>query len=290
MTNNTDTKRITKSTLNQLAKDIYGTEVYCEHIRSVRRGWYLYNADEMTLIGININEAFNYLETQKVSNQKAISKAIAPEELLNILMEKFPNCIVKDVTKIRPLQRYIHKKIYTALDRQYSKKEILAALAIYAQSTAYCEKLAKGGNRIDLEGNSCEIISKLHQEDAQARLTGETRMRPVKQKKPKKIEAPLPIPELDDLIVGKLEICVKINELPADSKTLRNGWEEFIIDANGEMVKITVRPRTWKKLQTALHDFPVWVAHIRGKMGNRIKSGFELLTPGMQIFEKHPKL
>ncbi len=287
---NTDTKRINKITLNQLAKDIYGIEVYCEHIRSVRRGWYLYNADEMTFIGININEAFLYLETRKVSKPNVVTDTIAPEELLNILIEKFPDCIVKEPTKTRPLQRYIHKKIYVALDKKYSKKEILAALAIYVQSTVYCEILANGGYRIDLEGKSCEEISQLHQDDARARLTGEKLMRPVKQKKVKKIEIPLPIPELDDLIVGKMEMCVKISGLPADSKTLRNGWEEFVIDANGEMVKITIRPRTWKKLQTALHEFPVWVAHIRGKMGNRIKSGFELLTPGIQIFEKHPKV
>ncbi|MFK5971140.1 MAG: ProQ/FINO family protein [Candidatus Marithrix sp.] len=284
-TKNTDTKRITKTTLNQLAKSIYGTSVYCEHIRSMRRGWYLYNADKMTFIGMNANEAFNYLETKQVP----IPATTNPEKMLDILAEKFSHCIFKDTTKIRPLQRYIHKKIYAALDKKYSKEEILAALVLYTQSTAYCEQLAKGGDRINLAGDPCETISQLHQADAQARFAGEQPMRSTKKKKVKQSKVPLVIPELDDLIVGKMEICVKISELPADSKTLRNGWEEFVIDANGEMVKITIRPRTWKKLQTALHEFPMWVAHIRGKRGNHIKGGFELLTPGMQIFEKHPK-
>ncbi|HHB92144.1 MAG TPA: hypothetical protein ENK59_02895 [Thioploca sp.] len=280
----TDTKRITKTTLNKLAQSIYGTSAYCEHIRSMRRGWYLYNADEMTFIGINANEAFKYLE--------AIPKpaTTSPEKMLDILAKKFPNCIFKDTTKIRPLQRYIHKKIYAALDKKYSKEEILAALVLYTQSTIYCEQLAKGGYRINLAGEPCETISQLHQADAQARLVGKRPMRLIKKKKVKQSKEPPVIPELDDIIVGKMEICIKINELPADSRTLRNGWEEFIIDANGQMVKITIRPRTWKKLQTALHKFPMWVAHIRGKRGNRIKGGFELLTPGVQIFEKHPKV
>ena len=94
---------------------------------------------------------------------------------------------------------------------------------------------------------------------------------------------------VDELIKGKLEICIKINDLPNDSKTLRNGWEEFIIDTQGKMVKITVRPRTWKKLQEASRNYPAWIANIRGTIGSRIKGGFELLTPGVQIFEKTPK-
>ncbi len=287
----TETKRITKTTLNQLAKSIYGTDVYCEHIRSIRRGWYLYNADKMTFIGTNATEAFGYLESKQVPEPDTSAPiAIIPDKMLDILAEKFPNCIFKDITKIRPLQRYIHKKIYTILDKEYSKEEILSALVLYTQSIAYCEQLAKGGDRFNLEGDPCETVSQLHQSDAQARLIGEKSMRSEKQKKIKPSKEPSVIPELDDLIVGKMEVCVKISELPADSKTLRNGWEEFIINANGQMVKITIRPRTWKKLQTALHEFPMWVAHIRGKRGNHIKGGFELLTPGIQIFEKHPKV
>ncbi|MDM8569186.1 ProQ/FinO family protein [Thiotrichales bacterium HSG1] len=287
-TDNSDTnkKRITKIILNQLAKSIYGTEVYCEHIRSIKRGWYLYNSDEMLFIGININDAFDYLKSRQIpSSDSADSK-----EMLSILTEKFPNCIFTDVAKIRPLQKYIHKKIYVALDKKYSKTSILEALAIYTQSITYCEQLAAGGHRIDLKGKPCEVISQLHQNDAKARLAGEKAMRPVKKKKTKKCITPLPVPELDELIVGKMEVCVKISELPADSRTLRNGWEEFIIDTKGQLVKIAVRPRTWKKLQKALHEFPSWVAHIRGKMGKHVKGSFELLTPGMQIFEKKLKI
>ncbi|MCK5876784.1 MAG: hypothetical protein KAG43_04055 [Candidatus Marithrix sp.] len=290
---NLDTKRITKIALNQLAKSIYGPEVYCEHIRSVKRGWYLYNSNDMTFIGININEAFNYLKNSRDKTHNIPVSTIStptPQEMLSLLIEKFPNSITEDTTKIRPLQRYIHKKIYTALNKEYSKDSILEALAIYTQSNAYCEQLANGSDRIDLDGNSCETVSKLHQKDAMARLAGDKIMRPVKKKKVKKCIEPLPVPEPDDLVVGRMDVCVKISELPADSKTLRNGWEEFLIETNGQTVKIAVRPRTWKKLQKALHEFPSWVAHIRGKMGKRIKGGFELLTPGMQIFEKQPKV
>ena len=33
----------------------------------------------------------------------------------------------------------------------------------------------------------------------------------------------------------------------------------------------------------------MWVASITGKMGPRIKEGFELLEVGVQVYEKKPK-
>jgi len=145
------------------------------------------------------------------------------------------------------------------------------------------------GVRIDLEGNLCEEVSVQHIEDAIARISGEKVMRSAKAKKKKSPKVLLPPPQADQLIGGYMELKLKINELPTDSKTLRNGWEEFIIKANGQNVKVVVRPRTWKKLQQASKDFPLWVANIKGRMGRHIKGGFELLSPGIQIFEKKQK-
>jgi len=214
---------------------------------------------------------------------------IQPEELLEILLEKFPNTFFREPENIRPVQNYIHKKIRRVLNNEYTKDEISAAMALYTQTLDYCKKLILGGPRIDLDGNLCEEVAQQHIEDAKARIAGEKLMRPANKKKPKKPQVQLPPPQLDQLVFGKMEIGVKINELPADSKTLRNGWEEFIIDINGQMVKIVVRPKTWKKLQKASNEYSSWIANMRGKMGTRTKNGFELLTPGIQIFEKKTK-
>ncbi|RKZ55180.1 MAG: hypothetical protein DRR08_25005 [Candidatus Parabeggiatoa sp. nov. 2] len=214
---------------------------------------------------------------------------VPPEEVLEILLDKFPKTFFRDPEKIRPIQKYIHKKIRRLLDYKYTKNEISAAMALYTQTKEYCQKLVLGGQRTDLEGNPCGEVSKQHQEDAKVRLAGEKPMRPAKKKIPKTPSPQLPPPALDQLVFGKMDMSVKINELPADSKTLRNGWEEFLIKTERHLVKIVVRPRTWKKLQKAAKEYPLWVANIRGKMGPRMKDGFELLTPTIQIFEKKPK-
>lgn len=279
-------KRITKSDLNQIATSLYGDEAYCEYIRgNDKNGWYLYKDTEPNLIGSNVNEAMEWLESQPtVSSEKDVT-------MLEFLFEKFPKTFFKEAENIRPLQKYIHKKIYKALNYEYPKDEISAGLAIYTQNIDYCKSLIAHKIRIDLEGNPCGEVSDQHKQDAEARLMGITSMREPKKNKThsKDKEKRLKRPKIEELIKAKLEVCVKINDLPNDSKTLRNGWEEFIIDTQGKMVKITVRPRTWKKLQEASRNYPAWIANIRGTIGPKIKGGFELLTPGVQIFEKTPK-
>jgi ProP effector len=217
----------------------------------------------------------------------------SPEEVLEIFLEKFPNTFFREPEKIRPVQKYIHKKIRRVFDGKYTKNEISAALTLYTQSIDYCKKIVEGGERIDLDGKFCGEISPQHIEDAKARVSGTKSMRLVKEKKAKLPKVPLPPPHPDQLISGKMEILVKIHKLPADSKTLRNGWEEFIIDVKGMNVKIVVRPRTWNKLQQANKEYSLWVANIRGQMEPQkkggFKGGFELLTPGIQIFERMPK-
>lgn len=214
---------------------------------------------------------------------------ISPEQMLEILIEKFPKTFFRESEKIQPVKKYIHKKIRRALENEYTKDEISAALAIYTQTEDYCQKLTQGGQRIDLEGNPCGDISLQHIEDAKARLAGERPMRAAKQKKPKPPPVQLPPPQLEQLIAGKMEINVKINELPADPKTVKNGWQEFVVESEGQMIKITVRPKTWNKLQKAAEEYPLWVANIRGKMGPRLKGGFQLEQPAIQIFEKQAK-
>ncbi len=88
---------------------------------------------------------------------------------------------------------------------------------------------------------------------------------------------------------GKMEITVKINEFPADAKTVDNGWKEFDIDCDGELVTVKVRPKLFKKLEQAQADYPMWVASIAGKMGDKTEKGFILDQPNIQTFERKPK-
>lgn len=87
---------------------------------------------------------------------------------------------------------------------------------------------------------------------------------------------------------GKLELTIKINELP-NATIVENGWQSFEIDCDGQIVSVTVKPKVWKKLEDAQTNFPMWVAAIAGKMGQPTEKGFVLAEANIQVFEKKPK-
>jgi hypothetical protein len=88
---------------------------------------------------------------------------------------------------------------------------------------------------------------------------------------------------------GKMELTIKINEMPADVRTVENGWKEFDLDCDGQLVRIKVKPKVFKKLEQAQENYPMWVAAIAGKMGEPIDGGFALDQPNIQTFERKPK-
>jgi hypothetical protein len=90
------------------------------------------------------------------------------------------------------------------------------------------------------------------------------------------------------MVQGKLEVTIKINELPP-TVTVENGWQKFDIDCDGRIVSITVKPKIWKKLTDAQANYPQWVAAIAGKLGQKTENGFVLEEPNIQVFEKKVK-
>mgnify|MGYP003623063532 CR=1 FL=1 len=90
------------------------------------------------------------------------------------------------------------------------------------------------------------------------------------------------------MIAGKLEITIKINELP-QSNIVENGWQQFEIDCDGRIISITVKPKIYKKLTDAASNYPQWVAAIAGKLGQQTDNGFVLEEPNIQVFERKPK-
>ncbi|HEY9830718.1 MAG TPA: fertility inhibition FinO-like protein [Stenomitos sp.] len=88
---------------------------------------------------------------------------------------------------------------------------------------------------------------------------------------------------------GKLELTIKINEMPDDIRTVENGWKEFDLDCDGQLVRVKVKPKVFKKLEQAQESYPMWVAAIAGRMGEPIEGGFVLDQPNIQVFERKPK-
>jgi len=91
-------------------------------------------------------------------------------------------------------------------------------------------------------------------------------------------------------VQGKLEVTIKINRLPSEVSTDKNGWKEFTIDFGKRGAKVSLRPRMWNKLEQAASTFPHWVAVLTGVMGEDVGKGvFKLLEPNLQVFEYKPK-
>jgi hypothetical protein len=91
------------------------------------------------------------------------------------------------------------------------------------------------------------------------------------------------------MTTGKLEVTIKINELPTNVQTNTDNWKIFQLDCDGRVVSVTVKPKIWKKLEDAATNYPQWVAAIGGKMGESTSNGFVLSDPNIQVFEKKPK-
>ncbi|AFZ19759.1 hypothetical protein [Allocoleopsis franciscana] len=88
---------------------------------------------------------------------------------------------------------------------------------------------------------------------------------------------------------GKLELTIKINEMPTDIRTVENGWKEFDLDCDGQLVRVKIKPKVFKKLEQAQENYPMWVAAIAGRMGEPLQGGFVLDQPNIQVFERKPK-
>jgi len=80
-----------------------------------------------------------------------------------------------------------------------------------------------------------------------------------------------------------------INALPNWVETLENNRQHICLNANGQLLDIKLRQKTWQKLIAANEQFPQWLANIAGQLGQRIENGFELENVGVQTDEIKPK-
>jgi len=69
-------------------------------------------------------------------------------------------------------------------------------------------------------------------------------------------------------------------------RTVKNGWKQFMLNGEGQRIRIKIRPKAWRKLYQASQQWTAWAALIRGNMGNSLNNGFEMLNPTVQIFEQ----
>lgn len=100
---------------------------------------------------------------------------------------------------------------------------------------------------------------------------------------------PRPTPTRPAGVQGRMELTIKVNELPNNVLTVKNQWRQFDVQADDQVIRLRIRPKAWNKMAQANEQWESWVAAITGKMGNPIKNGFELLQPAVQVYEKKLK-
>ncbi len=86
---------------------------------------------------------------------------------------------------------------------------------------------------------------------------------------------------------AKADVTIKFNELP--QVRFGPGVAAFAIEADGRVILIELKRKVWQKIETAVSEWPEWVAVVQGKMGEPFEGGFQLREPGLQVFEKKPK-
>ncbi|HMV98609.1 MAG TPA: fertility inhibition FinO-like protein [Acidobacteriota bacterium] len=90
-------------------------------------------------------------------------------------------------------------------------------------------------------------------------------------------------------VPGKMELIVKFSTLP-EAQLTPNGWAQFDVEADGKRITMQIKPKMWKKLEEAQASFVHgWTAAVTGRLGPTTETGFILLEPNVQVFERKPK-
>ena len=100
---------------------------------------------------------------------------------------------------------------------------------------------------------------------------------------------PVKVVETKKDVAGKIEVTLKLNQLPNWVYRGKNDEHKFFVNGGGYIFEVRCRPRTWQKLLQAQQDYPAWTAAITGQLGVRIKQGFRLLNASIQIYESKVK-
>ena len=229
--------------------------------------------------------------------------------IIDRLCEAFPECFNRLAPK--PLKIKIDKELWPWVKKDavlagLPYNEFRHAVKTYINTAAYQQALVAGGPRYDLGGQPSGVVKPAHQEYAQNPCA--------KKKKKNKSVASLSsepdttgestpstepaLPPIDRAallqeimamaIPGKLEVTLKINQLP-EAKPASAQTMLFAVQADGKTVVVEVKNKVWNNLKAASENYPQWVAAITGKMGEGVSGGFRLDGPAVQVFEKKPK-
>ncbi|MCC7221465.1 MAG: hypothetical protein IT490_12145 [Candidatus Contendobacter sp.] len=219
--------------------------------------------------------------------------------IVDRLDEAFPDCFNRLAPK--PLKIGIGQEVLALagvhpLLAEVTRTQLRLALKLYTRRFAYRKALAVGGPRYGLDGQPDGEVAPDQQEFAKATLHPKPSAKSAADQSATATEPALPPIDQTALlqeilamaIPGKLEVTVKINQLP-QAKPSSAQTMLFAIQAEGKTVVVEVKNKVWNNLKAANEKYPQWVAAITGKIGAGIEGGFRLDGPAVQVFEKKPK-
>ena len=215
------------------------------------------------------------------------------------LCEAFPECFNRLAPK--PLKIGIRDEVialagvHPAL-MDVSRVQLRRTMAFYASWLAYRKAVAAGGPRYGLDGQPVGEVTPDQQAFAKTALHRKKSAKPATDKPATATKPALPpidraalLQEIMAMAIpGKLEVTIKINQLP-ESKPASAQTMLFAVQADGKTVVVEVKNKVWNNLKAASENYPQWVAAITGKMGQGVSGGFRLDGPAVQVFEKKPK-
>lgn len=219
--------------------------------------------------------------------------------LIDRLCEAFPECFNRLAPK--PLKIGIRDEVialagvHPAL-MDVSRVQLRRTMAFYASWLAYRKAVAAGGPRYGLDGQPVGEVTPDQQAFAKTALHRKKSAKPATDKPATATKPALPpidraalLQEIMAMAIpGKLEVTIKINQLP-EAKPASAQTMLFAVQAEGKTVVVEVKNKVWNNLKAASENYPQWVAAITGKMGEGVSGGFRLDGPAVQVFEKKPK-
>jgi len=92
-----------------------------------------------------------------------------------------------------------------------------------------------------------------------------------------------------NMIEGKLEVTIKLNEMP-EVEEKKEQKTFFKVLASGLVFSASMKNKTFNKNAKKAEEFDDFMIALNGKLGAKTENGFELESLGMQVFEKKPKV
>lgn len=171
--------------------------------------------------------------------------------IFRILHEIYPDLFSRQ--EIIPLAVGIKQQILNDPKFQQETKNLKGVkaaldnvLRAYTQNKRYCRSLVTVKERVDIAGNKTPIKEK-YIKDAKARLNGEKPFR-IKRLIFKKVNKPK-VCKLKGVLTKN---GIILSQMPAEVWRLPNKWIVFFIEINGDVIRVKLRPKFFKKLQDVL--------------------------------------